>query len=198
VFPSPTGWYRDIRANAEQTRNPVGLDQCEGDHPRRREEPFWRSGMLLQKWLQRWTRSVISPGSVTRQEGARWTSRIPAVYLGRTRRSATPAVGLPGPSVPVLPVCRYSTVSGSAMTLQVRRHDKVSEPHRRMGSCSLSQAVPPIGAAGRCGRLDESVGKGFPQRLGNPVAAEATAGILRGTSRSGRRRRPTGHPGTAR
>jgi hypothetical protein len=62
----------------------------------------------------------------------------------------------------VLPICRCPTVTGSAMTLQVRRHDKVSEPHARMESRSLNQAVPPIGAAGRCGRLDESVGKEFP------------------------------------
>jgi hypothetical protein len=27
------GWYRDVRANTEQTRIPVGLDQYEGDHP---------------------------------------------------------------------------------------------------------------------------------------------------------------------
>jgi hypothetical protein len=150
--------------------------------------------MLVQKWLQRWTRSVISPRSVTRQEGAKWTSRIPAVYLGRTRRSAAPAVGPPGPQVPVLPLCRCPTVTGAAMTLQVRRHDKVSEPHTRMGSRSLNQAVPPIGAAGRCGRVDESVGMEFPQRLGNPVAAEATAGILRGTSRSGRSSPPSRSP----
>ena len=150
--------------------------------------------MLVQKWLQRWTRSVISPGSVTRQEGARWTSRVPAVYLGRTRRPPAPAVGPPRPQVPVLPICRCPTVTGSAMTLQVRRHDKVSEPYTRRGSRSLNQAVPPIGAAGRCGRLDESLGKEFPQRLGNPVAAEATAGILRGTSRSGRSSLPSRSP----
>ena len=144
-----TEWYRDIRANTEQTTNPVGLDQCEGDHPCRREERSQRSGMLVQKRLQRWTRSVISPGSVTRQEGARWTSRIRAVCLGRTCRSATPAVGPPGPQVPVLPICRCPAVAGSAMTLQVRRHDKVSEPDTRMGSRSPNQAVPPIGARDR-------------------------------------------------
>jgi len=59
------------------------------------------------------------------------------------------------------------------------------------GSRSLNQALPPIGAAGRCGRIDESVGKEFPQRLGDPVAVEATAGILRGTSRSGRSSPPS-------
>lgn len=32
--------------------------------------------------------------------------------------------------MPVLPICRCPTVTGSAVTLQVRRHDKVSEPHR--------------------------------------------------------------------
>ena len=58
----------------------------------------------------------------------------------------------------------------------------------------MNQAVPPIGAAGRCGRLDESVGKEFPQRLGNPAAAEATAGILRVTSRSGRSSPPSRSP----
>ena len=56
----------------------------------------------------------------TRQEGARWTSRIPAVYLGRHPQAATPAVGPPGPQVPALPICRCPTVIGSAMTLQVR------------------------------------------------------------------------------
>ena len=63
-----------------------------------------------------------------------------------------------------------------------------------MGSRSLNQAVPPIGAAGRCGRVDESVGMEFPQRLGHPVAAEAAAGILRGTSRSGRSSPPSRSP----
>jgi hypothetical protein len=81
-----TAWYQDIRANMEQARNPAGLDQCGGDHPRHREERSQRSGVLVQKWLQRWTRSVMSPGSVTRRKGPRWTSRVPAVYFGRTDR----------------------------------------------------------------------------------------------------------------
>ena len=63
-------------------------------------------------------------------------------------------------------------------------------PHAK-GSRSLNHALPPIGAAGRCGRIDESVGKEFPQRLGDPVAVEAAAGILRGTSRCGRSSPPS-------
>lgn len=123
-----------------------------------------------------------------------YTCRVPRTYpqVGDTGGGAARA------TVPVLPICRCPTVTGSAITLQVRRHDKVSEPDTRMGSRLLNQAVPPIGCAGRCGRLNESVGQAFPQRLGNPVAAEATAGILRGTSRSAGRRRPAGHPSTAR
>jgi hypothetical protein len=35
-----TAWYRDIRANMEQTQNPIGLDQCgEGRHRRRKSGP---------------------------------------------------------------------------------------------------------------------------------------------------------------
>jgi len=134
LLTDPTAWYRDIRANMEQTRNRSGLDQCEGDRTRRREERFQRPGVLVQRWLQRWTRSVISPGSVARQEGARWTSGIPVVHLGRTRRAATPAAGPPRPQVPVLPLCRCTTVTGSAMTLQVRRRDKgFRNPGRERG-----------------------------------------------------------------
>ncbi len=103
---------------------------------------------LVQKWLQRWTRSVISPRSVTRQEGARWTSRIPAVYLGRTRRSAAPAVGPPGPQMPVLPLCRCPTVTGAAMTLQVRRMTRFRNPTREWGVAHCTRRYRRLGLRG--------------------------------------------------
>jgi hypothetical protein len=117
------------------------------------------------EWLGRWLESRVS----LRASTARSYAAHVRGYLGRHPQAGDTGGGPPEPQVPVLPICRCPTVTGSAMTLQVRRHDKVSEPHARMGSRSLNQAVPPIWAAGLCGRLDESVAKEFPQRLVIPL-----------------------------
>jgi hypothetical protein len=56
----------------------------------------------------------------------------------------------------------------------------------RLGSRSPIRAVPPIGLQGDAAASMSPLVRSSRSAWGNPVAAEATAGILKGTSRSGR------------
>ena len=165
-----TAWYRDIRANMEQTWEPEGLDQCgkmittaldEGPGLSAESGPGLAWPVDTIRNLHQYRHG--NPVARKRRNGpGRWTSDIPAVYLRCTRVSATARHGAFcgeaawRPHPPIHPGHMSDTVSGT--------HRARPEPAPAPAAGQGSRCLPLI-CAGHSGNAD------IRHRHGRPVAA---------------------------